>query len=82
MRITQTEADDGRGSHVMMASCAAGGTGLLCVAVHQVGHSLGLAHSTDPSSIMWPWAPACDGTGVLSDEDVAAIRRLYGIFTP
>jgi Matrixin len=52
---------------------------LLAVVTHEIGHALGLAHSTNPSSIMYPINTKFPET--LSPEDVAAIRALYG-WTP
>ncbi len=46
------------------------------VTTHEVGHSLGLAHSQEPAAIMWF---AADGvfTG-LHQDDIAGVRALYG----
>lgn len=49
---------------------------LVTVALHELGHSLGLDHSFDHGDIMFPFI-----TGVqrhLSDADITRIRALYG----
>ena len=46
------------------------------VALHETGHSLGLTHASDPSSVMYPMY-----RGIVSgaaEQDVAAIQSLYG----
>jgi hypothetical protein len=48
---------------------------LLAVATHEIGHALGLMHSTNPASVMFPFNSS---TETLDPEDVAAIRALYG----
>lgn len=45
------------------------------VALHEAGHSLGLAHSSNPSSVMYPMY-----RGIVSGidaEDIAALQSLY-----
>lgn len=53
------------------------GTGidLFSVALHEAGHALGLAHSTDPSAVMYPYYRQQTG---LTGDDIAAIQSLYG----
>ncbi|CAG9948812.1 unnamed protein product [Clonostachys rosea f. rosea IK726] len=45
------------------------------VALHELGHSLGLRHSTDPSAVMFPTFSS--GRRSLGTDDIAGIRRLY-----
>lgn len=50
---------------------------LLTVAAHEIGHTLGLAHSSDPNSLMFP---SYDGPRrFLGDDDIAGIQDLYGV---
>ena len=49
---------------------------LIYVAVHEIGHALGLGHSNVKGSVMWPTAK--DGTPTLHQDDINGIRSLYG----
>lgn len=57
----------------------ADGTRLFSVAVHEFGHSLGLAHSSVLGSLMYPWyQPINESNWRLPDDDTLAIQWLYG----
>jgi hypothetical protein len=49
---------------------------LYSVALHEVGHALGLPDTSDPASVMFETLQARPGQ--LAPEDVAAIQALYG----
>jgi hypothetical protein len=48
---------------------------LFSVALHEAGHALGLAHSDNPDSVMYPYYHLVTG---LSPEDIAGVQALYG----
>jgi len=50
---------------------------LLTVAAHEIGHTLGLAHSNDPNSLMYP---SYDGPRrFLGQDDINGVQDLYGV---
>uniref|UniRef100_A0A673BW91 Matrix metallopeptidase 20a (enamelysin) n=1 Tax=Sphaeramia orbicularis TaxID=375764 RepID=A0A673BW91_9TELE len=52
---------------------------LFAVAAHELGHSLGLTHSRDPSAIMYPNYRRHSRTQYsLSKDDILGIQTLYG----
>ena len=48
---------------------------LLDAAIHEVGHAMGMPHSTDSADVMFPTTR----TGVLTERDLATARLLYGL---
>ena len=53
-------------------------TSLFAVAVHEFGHSLGLSHSTERTSLMFPWYSSIPQDFSLPKDDMDAIQSLYG----
>ncbi|XP_069496412.1 matrix metalloproteinase-20-like [Ambystoma mexicanum] len=55
------------------------GFNLFTVAAHEFGHALGLAHSTDPSALMYPTYRYQHPAGFrLPKDDAKGIQALYG----
>ena len=60
----------------MTGTCGSRCTDFYQVALHELGHNLGLEHSNVRSSIMYPYL-LYDNTRLHSD-DIAGIQALYG----
>uniref|UniRef100_A0AAT9FG57 Matrix metalloproteinase n=1 Tax=Enchytraeus japonensis TaxID=228735 RepID=A0AAT9FG57_9ANNE len=55
------------------------GVNLYAVMAHELGHSLGLAHSYVQGSLMFPWHRGYDPDLKLHQDDIQAIQLLYGV---
>jgi hypothetical protein len=55
-----------------------GASDFLTVGLHELGHALGLAHSSVKGAVMWPYT-GMNETRVLQDDDVHGIEALYGV---
>ncbi|KAG6602465.1 Metalloendoproteinase 3-MMP, partial [Cucurbita argyrosperma subsp. sororia] len=58
------------------AGVVSGSFDLETVALHEIGHLLGLQHSSIEGAIMWPSVPEGDSKGLHAD-DIAGIKALY-----
>uniref|UniRef100_A0A672RI67 Matrix metalloproteinase-20-like n=1 Tax=Sinocyclocheilus grahami TaxID=75366 RepID=A0A672RI67_SINGR len=54
------------------------GFNLYVVAAHEFGHALGLKHSQNPNSVMYPTYKNRKTHNLLSSEDIMNINTLYG----
>ena len=57
---------------------AEGQISFLRVAVHDIGHSIGLGHSTDKDAMMFPFYEKSQHKFQLSEDDVLGVQALYG----
>lgn len=58
---------------------SAGKRSLYYVSLHEIGHSLGLTHSSDPTAVMFPTYRPSNGENGLAANDIKRITELYGL---
>lgn len=72
-RLLEADTIFNRGMDCFLANSA----NLAEVACHELGHSIGLGHSTDPSAIMWATARGHGRDATLSADDRAGVLAIY-----
>nr|GMD18224.1 metalloendoproteinase 2-MMP-like [Ipomoea batatas] len=66
------------GDFLSSAGSVLSATDLESVAVHEIGHILGLGHSSVEGTIMYPTLPAKTRKVELADDDIKGVQELYG----
>ncbi len=72
-RLLEADTVFNKGMSCFLANSA----NLAEVACHELGHSIGLAHPTDPSAIMWQTAHGNGRDATLGADDKAGILAIY-----
>ena len=56
------------------------GTDFMWTAVHEIGHAIGIDHSSDFDAIMYPYYTGYKPNLELQEDDVMAVQAKYGKF--
>ncbi|EZA50293.1 Interstitial collagenase [Ooceraea biroi] len=76
--VSEVHIDHREAWHIALTPNPQNSHHLLRMLVHEIGHSLGLSHTTDENSLMYAYSPAVEWPVALGMEDVLAVRNLYG----
>lgn len=63
-------------------SCSGNGFYIWYIAMHELGHGLGLGHPSDPTAIMFARARRCDPRTELEQDDIDGVQYIYGVGDP
>jgi len=67
---------------ILGQTCPLNSFDIATVLVHEFGHALGLGHSDDPDSVMWPFLSFDLARRTLSQDDILGIQAIYGNNVP
>ncbi len=63
--------------HIWAVTPTAGAFDIQSIALHEIGHCLGLVHSNDPSAVMYPTVQPNFALRMLQMDDIQKFRGLY-----
>jgi len=63
--------------HTWVDGAQPNGFDIESVGLHELGHILGLEHSSDPEAVMYPFSNTDSTRRVLSSDDLMGIHKLY-----